>query len=113
MGLYCLKIQYTPEAIGSIVKSGSNREEVVRQTVASVGGKLHGFYGIFGDPDGFHAMIIAETPSNTEYLATVLTAAMGGALAKWRTHVLYTANDMVAAAEMVNNSKVEYEAPGS
>jgi uncharacterized protein with GYD domain len=69
MGVYCLNIQYAPEAIGPIIKSGSNRQDVARKAVESVGGKLPGFYGILGDPDGFHTMIIAETPNNTEYPA--------------------------------------------
>ncbi len=111
MGLYCFKIQYTPEAVAAIVKSGSNREEVARKAVESTGGKLHGFYGIFGDPDGFHAMLIAEAPSNAEYLATVVAAVMGGALANVRTTVLYSAADMVAAAKIVNSSGVDYQPP--
>lgn len=113
MSLFCFKIQYTPEAIAAIVKSGSNREEVARKAVESTGGKLHGFYGMFGDPDGFHVMMIAETPSNAEYLATVITAAMGGALANFRTIALYSAADMLKAAQIVAKSGVDYSPPGS
>ncbi len=113
MGLYCLKIQYTPEAIAAIVKSGSNREDAARKAVESVGGKLHGFYGMFGDPDGFHAMVIAETPSNAEYLATVVSVVLGGAMANIRTTALYSADDMLKAAEIVNSSGVDYAPAGS
>ncbi len=113
MGLYCFKIQYTPEAIAAIVKSGSNREEVARKAVESTGGKLHGFYGMFGDPDGFHVMMIAEAPSNAEYLAVVIAAVLGGALANVRTTALYSAEDMGKAAEIVNSSGVDYAPPGS
>lgn len=113
MGLYCFRIQYTAEAIAKIIKSGSNREDVARGAVESVGGKLHGFYGMFGDPDGFHVMMICEMPSNAEYLATVVTAMMGGALANVRTTALYSAGDMVKAAEMINASAVNYQPPAS
>ncbi|MEX0343951.1 MAG: GYD domain-containing protein [Rhizobiaceae bacterium] len=113
MGLYCFKIQYTPEAIATIVKTSSNREEAAKKAVESVGGKLHGFYGIFGDPEGFHVMLIAETPSNAEYLATVVSSVLGGAVANVRTNVLYSAADMVKATEIINNSGVDYAPPGS
>ena len=111
MTLYCLKGQYTPEAIAAIVKSGSNREDVARTAVESVGGSLHGFYGIFGDPNGYHVMLIAEMPGNPQYLATVISAVMGGAFAKFTTNVLYSADDVVAAAEIVNASSVDYQPP--
>ncbi len=111
MTLYCLKAQYTPEAIAAIVKSGKSREDVARKAVESVGGTLHGFYGIFGDPNGYQIMLIAEMPGNAQYLATVMTAVMGGAFAKFTTNVLYSADDVVAASEIVNAASVDYQAP--
>ena len=111
MTLYCLKGQYTPDAIAAIVKSGSNREDVARKAIESAGGKLLGFYGIFGDHDGYHVMIIVDMPGNAEYLATVITAVMGGAFAKFTTNVLYSADEVVAAAGMVNAASVDYTPP--
>ena len=111
MTLYCLKIQYTPEAIQAIIKSGSNREDVARAATESVGGKMHGFYGIFGDVEGYHVMLIAEMPGNAEYIATVVAAVGGGAIAKFKTNVLYSADDVVGAAAIV--SKVNYQPPSS
>ncbi len=111
MTLYCLKAQYTPEAIAAIVKSGSNREDIARKAAESVGGKVHGFYGIFGDPNGYHVMLIADMPGNAQYLATVMTAVMGGAFAKFTTNVLYSADDVVAASEIVNAASVDYQPP--
>ena len=35
-------------------------------------GKLRGFYGIFGDQDRYHVMLIAEMPGNAEYNDTQL-----------------------------------------
>ena len=113
MTLYCLRMQYTPEAIAAIMKSGSDREEAASKAVESVGGKLHGFYGIFGDHDGYHVMLIAEMPGNAEYIATVASAAMGGAIAKFTTNVLYTAGDVVGASAIVQASKVDYQPPGA
>jgi len=113
MTLYCLKIQYTAEAIQAIIKSGSNRADVARAAAESVGGKMHGFYGIFGDPEGYHVMLIAEMPGNAEYIATVVTAVAGGAIAKFKTNVLYSAEDVVGAAAIVNASQVEYRPPSA
>jgi uncharacterized protein with GYD domain len=111
MPLFCLKGQYTPEAMQGMMKSGANREEEVRKAIESVGGELKGFYGIFGDPEGFHVMIIAEMPGNAQYIATVVTAVMSGALANFRTNVLYTAEEAVEAASIVNASGVSYRPP--
>ncbi|MEJ6501429.1 MAG: GYD domain-containing protein [Rhodobacterales bacterium] len=109
MSLYCLKIQYAPAAIAAMTKSASNREDAARTAIESVGGKLHGFYGIFGDPDGFHVMLIGETPSTTEYLATVVSAVLGGSISNIRTNALYTADEMVGAANLINGAKVDYK----
>ena len=111
MTIYCLRIQYTQEAIAAIIKSGSNREDIARAATESVGGKLHGFYGIFGDPQGYHVMLIAEMPGNAEYIATVASAAAGGALARFTTNVLYTGEDVVKAAAIVAGGKVDYQPP--
>lgn len=111
MTLYCLKAQYTPEAIAAIVTSGTNRADEAKKAVESVGGEMHGFYGIFGDPDGFHIMLIADLPGNSEYIATMATALMAGVFAKVRTNVLYTADDVVGASEIVKASKVDYQPP--
>jgi len=111
MTLYCLKAQYSPEAIAGMVKSGANREVEVRKAVESVGGDLKGFYGIFGDPDGFHVMAIAEMPGNAQYLATVITSILSGAIANVRTNVLYSAEEAVEAANIVNSSGVSYQSP--
>ena len=111
MTLFCLKGQYTQAAIEGMMKSGANREEEVRKAIESVGGKLEGYYGIFGDPEGFHVMVIAEMPGNAQYLATVITAVMSGAMANFRTNVLYTAEEVVEAAGIINSSGVSYQPP--
>ncbi len=72
---------------------------------------MHGYYGIFGDPDRFHVMLIAEMLGNAQYLATMATALMAGVFVKVRTNVLYTADDVVGASELVNTSKVNYQPP--
>ena len=86
---------------------------MARQAVESVGGKLHGFYGIYGDPEGYHVMLIADMPGNGEYIATVATALMGGVFAKFTTNVLYTAEDVVKASEIVAAAKVDYQPPSA
>ena len=89
MGLYCLKRKYTAEALAAITKSGDNRQEAIRIPIEKLGGKLHGWYGMFGEDYNF--MVIAE------YLAMAVASIMGGALADFRTIALYTADDVVAA----------------
>ena len=95
-----------------MVKSEANREVELRKTVESLGGKLHGFYGTLGDPDGFHVMMIAEMPGHSQYLAAVVNAMLSGAVTNIRTTVLYSAEEAVEAAKIVN-AGVDYKAPNA
>ena len=60
MAMYMLMAKYSPAALKAIVESGSDREAAARQAVEAAGGKLHGFYGMFGQEYGL-AMIV-EAP---------------------------------------------------
>ena len=62
-------------------------------------------------PGGYHVMLIAEMPSNAEYLATILTVSMGGVFEKFTTNMLYSADDVVAATKIMAGSGIEYTPP--
>ena len=105
MGLYCLKGKYTAEALAAITKSGDNRQEAIRVPIEKLGGKLHGWYGMFGEDYNF--TVIAE------YLAMAVAGIMGGALADFRTIALCTANDVVAGSKLFHEHDTGYKAPGA
>lgn len=109
MALYMLQIKYTPEAMRNIAESGSNREDGARAAVDACGGKLIAFYGMMGQD--YHAAIIVEYDQLPNYIGTVFTAVLGGAIADFKTISLYTAEDAVNAAKIYQANKGSYSPP--
>jgi uncharacterized protein with GYD domain len=48
MATYMLMARYSQSALKAIIETGSDREAVARQAIEAAGGKLIGFYGMFG-----------------------------------------------------------------
>jgi len=48
MALFMLMGKYSPEAVKAILETGSDREAVAKKALEAAGGKLLGFYGMFG-----------------------------------------------------------------
>jgi uncharacterized protein with GYD domain len=67
--MYMLMAKYSTAALKAIMESGSDREAAAREAIEAVGGKLHGFYGMFGQEYGL-AMIV-EAPGHAEYLRSI------------------------------------------
>ena len=111
MALYMLQAKYTPEAIRNIAESGSNREDAARALVEQCGGKLLGFYGMLGQD--YHVAIIVEYDDFPDYMGTVLTTVLGGAIADFKTIVLYSSDDVVKASAVYKAHKAAYVPPSS
>ena len=111
MALYMLQAKYTPEAIRNIAESGDNREEAIRPMVEGNGGKLLGFYGMMGHD--YHVALIVEFDSLPNYIGTVLTGVLGGAISDFKTIALYTADDVVHASQVYKAGRAGCKAPAS
>ena len=109
MALYMLQAKYTSEAIRNIAESGSNREDAARAVVEQCGGKLLGFYGMLGQD--YHIAIIVEYDDLPSYLGTVITTVLGGAIADFKTIVLYSSDDVVKASAVYQANKASYSPP--
>ena len=109
MALYMLQAKYTPEAMRNIAESGSNREDAARAGVEACGGKLISFYGMMGQD--YHIAVIVEFDELSNYIATVLTTVLGGAIADFKTISLYTADDVVNASKVYQANKGAYSPP--
>ena len=57
MAMYMLMAKYSSASLKAIIETGSDREAAARQAIEAPGGKLHGFYGMFGQEYGM-ALII-------------------------------------------------------
>jgi uncharacterized protein with GYD domain len=105
MTRYLCQANYTVEGLkGLIAEGGSRRREAVEKLVASVGGKLEGYYYAFGDTDLFTIMSL---PDNVAAAAlSLFVSSAGGATTKMT--VLLTPEEIDAAAKKTPN----YRPPG-
>ena len=111
MALFMLMGKYSPEAMKAIIETGSDREVAARQAVEAAGGKLLGFYGMFGQD--YNIVLIADMPGTPEYIGAIAPAIASGTLASWRSIPLYTAQDVVKGSGIAKKVKAAYRPPGS
>ena len=111
MVTYMTTIKYTSDAIRDIVESRSNREEIVRALIEKCGGRLVNFYGMIGQDHDI--ILISEFNQLSDYMGMVMSGALGGAVADWKTIQLYTTIDMMSATETYRTSKDSYSPPPS
>jgi uncharacterized protein with GYD domain len=109
MAMYMLMAKYSPAALKAIVETGSDREAAARQAVEAVGGKLHGFYGMFGQEYGL-AMIV-EVPGHAEYLGAIAPAIVSGTFESYKTVPLYTWADVAKAMPIAKKVREVYKPP--
>ncbi len=109
MALFMLMGKYSPEAMKAILETGSDREAVARKALEAAGGKLLGFYGMFGQD--YNVAIIAEVPGNAEYIGAIAPALMSGTFAAFKSIPLYTAGDVVKASKIAKKVGATYVPP--
>ncbi len=111
MALYMFMAKYTTQAIRDIVATGSDRESAANAAIEAAGGKLLGFYGMFGQE--YNIAIIADMPGNAEYIAAVGSAIGSGALDSYKSIPLYTPAEVLKAAKIAINVSKAYTPRGS
>jgi uncharacterized protein with GYD domain len=109
MALYMLMAKYSTPALKAIMETGSDREAAARQAVETAGGKLLGFYGMFGQEYGL-AMIV-EAPGHAEYLGAVAPAIAGGVFESYKTIPLYSSADVAKALPIAKKVRAIYRPP--
>ena len=111
MALFMMMGRYSPEAVKAIMDSGSDREAASRQAVEAAGGKLLGYYGMFGQD--YHVALIVDMPGAAEYIGTLATAMMAGAFSAYKTIPLYTAADLAKASAVSKKVRAVYQPPAA
>lgn len=107
MARYLIKASYNAEGVKGVIKAGgTSRVEAVKKAIDSVGGSLESFYFAFGGDDVY---VTVEAPSNIAAAAMAATVTSAGALARYETVVLLSANEVDEAMKMA----VSYTPPGS
>ena len=109
--LYLLIFSFDIEAAGGgisrFVVSPSDRAEVVRHLVESVGGSLECYYWMFGQYDG---MAVFEMPDAETTAATILAIVSSGAFTRFETHELIAVSDLTSIAKRARG--IAYQPPG-
>ena len=109
MALFMLMGKYSPEALKAIMQSGSDREAAARTALEAAGGKLLGFYGMFGQD--YNVAIIAEVPGNAEYIGAIAPALMSGTFSAFKSIPLFTSADVQKASEIAKKVAKKYKPP--
>lgn len=107
MAFYLTRFSYTPETWAKLVKHPEDRRAAAQQVVASMGGRLHGFWYAFGEQDGY---TLWEAPDQVSMAAAAIALSAGGALKSCQTTVLLTVEETLAA--LGKAASIRYQAPG-
>jgi len=110
MAMYMLMARYSPTALKGVVESGSDREAAARAAIEAAGGKLVGFYGMFGQE--YQIALIADMPGHAEYLGAVTPAVVAGVFESYKTIPLYTVADVLKSGPIARKVREIYRAPG-
>jgi uncharacterized protein with GYD domain len=108
MPLYLSRFSYTPATWARLIGDPEDRRKAAESYIASVGGKLHGFWYAFGTHDGYN---LWEAPDNVSMAAVALAISAGGALSSFETTVLLTVDETIDALRKAE--QVRYQAPGA
>jgi len=107
MAKYLVKASYNADGVKGVLKGGGNsRVEAVKKAIASVGGSVESFYFAFGGDDVY---VTVDAPSNVAAAAMAAAVGSSGAMARYETVVLLTADEMDEAMKVA----VSYSPPGS
>ena len=108
MPLYLTRFSYTPQTWAKLIENPEDRRKAAETFIASVGGKLHGFWYAFGTHDGYS---LWEAPDNVAMAAVAMAISGGGALSSLETTVLLTVDETIDALRKAK--QVRYRAPGA
>jgi uncharacterized protein with GYD domain len=108
VALYLSRFSYTPQTWARLIEKPEDRRKAAESYIASVGGKLHGFWYAFGSHDGY---TLWEAPDNVAMAAVALAIGAGGALSSIETTVLVSVDDTIQALRKAK--EIKYRAPGT
>ena len=108
MPRFMLEVSYTPEAWAAQLERPTNRIELLKPVLDSVGARFESAYFAFGEYD---IVAIIESPDNTSAAALSLAFSAGGAIKKIRTTPLMTIEEGLEAMRKGARALVTYKAP--
>jgi uncharacterized protein with GYD domain len=106
MPYFLVQASYSAEAAAHLVQHPQHREQALKKTCETLGGKLHAFYYCFGEYD---AIALLELPDNRAAAAMSLSADASGALKNIKTTVLLTVAEAMDAMKQAQSD--QYKPP--
>jgi uncharacterized protein with GYD domain len=110
MAKYAVFFSLTGETIARFIDNPSDRAAAARALVEPAGGKLEGYYFMFGPDDG---LVIFDLPDSTTAAAISLAISSTGAFERVRTHELIPAENINAVLEKAKAGRASYRPPGA
>jgi len=102
--------RYRENAVKGMLAKPEDRSAAAAKLVEHAGGKLLGFYMLFGEYDW---MLIYEAPSGTAAASAVLTAVGAGAVTDTKTMLALTGTEAKKAFETSAAVVAAYRVPGA
>ena len=110
MAKFVIFFNLTPQTIQRFIDNPSDRAADLRALMEPAGGKLEGYYLMFGEDDG---MVIYDVPDSSVAAAVSLAVSSTGAFGHLRTHELIPAENLNAVLERAKSARTSYRPPGA
>ena len=75
--MYMVQLKYTKDALMAIIDQQQDRMAAAEALCESIGGKLHGMWGVTGQD--YHMFAIVEAPSEVAYMSAYMKLMKSGA----------------------------------
>ena len=106
MAHYMFQASYSQQALKAMLEHPQDRATAVKALIESAGGKMHSIFFAFGEHD---VIIQFELPDNVSAAAIGIAVGAAGSLSKFKTTVLFTTKDAMAA--MTKAKSISYTQP--
>jgi uncharacterized protein with GYD domain len=110
MPKYAIFFTFTGETLARFIEQPSDRAAAVQALVEPLGGKVEGYYFMFGQDDG---MVLVDMPDSQSAAAASLAVGSTGAFARLHTHELIPADQINAVLAKAKAARQTYRPPGS
>jgi uncharacterized protein with GYD domain len=110
MAKFVIFFSLNAQTIQRFIENPSDRAAAVRTLLEPMGGKLDGYYFMFGPDDG---MVIFDVADSNTAAAVSLAVSSTGAFANIRTHELIPAENINAVLERAKSARSSYRPPGA
>jgi len=106
MQTFLIQVSYTAKAWSTLVRDPQNRADIMRPTIANLGGKIESAYLAFGE---FDVVGIVQLPDNVSAAALSMAMMAGGGITKVNTVALMTWTEGIEA--MAKAKEAAYTPP--